>query len=199
MAGRLRVMTWCIYLTHPEVAIDPSVPVPEWGLSPLGQERAAKATDLPFAKEIGAVVTSAETKAIETARFFTGKLDIPLHTRQDLHENDRSATGFLPPDEFEQVANRFFAEPQTSVRGWERAEDAQNRIVGGIRDVLSGVARNIPVLFTGHGAAGTLLMCHLMGRPISRAYDQKRGGCWYRFEKDWLSTQTGSDLSWIEV
>ncbi len=192
-------MTWCIYLTHPEVAIDPAVPVPEWGLSPLGQERAAKAKDLPFAQEIGAVVTSAEKKAIETARFFTGKLELPLHTREDLHENDRSATGFLPPDEFEQVANRFFAQPRVSVRGWERAEDAQNRIVGGIRDVLSGMDRNTPVLFTGHGAAGTLLMCHLMGLPISRTHDQKRGGCWYRFEKDWLTTQTGSNLSWIEV
>jgi hypothetical protein len=46
-----------------------------------------------------------------------------------MHENDRSATGFLPPDEFETVANRLFAEPLVSIRGWERAIDAQLRIV----------------------------------------------------------------------
>lgn len=28
-----------------------------------------------------------------------------------MHENDRSATGFLPPPEFEAVANQFFANP----------------------------------------------------------------------------------------
>ncbi|MCS3495855.1 hypothetical protein M2189_005186 [Bradyrhizobium japonicum] len=27
------------YLTHPQVQIDPTVPVPQWGLSPLGRTR----------------------------------------------------------------------------------------------------------------------------------------------------------------
>lgn len=192
-------MTWCIYLTHPEVEIDPAVPVPQWGLSSIGRARAAKAADLPFVNEIGAVVASGETKAIETARFFTGKLGLVLRTREDLHENDRSATGFLPPDEFERVANSFFAEPNISIRGWERAVDAQHRVVEGVRDVLSSLEYSLPVLFAGHGAAGTLLMCHLMGCPISRTHDQKRGGCWYRFEKDWLTTQSARNLGWIEV
>lgn len=192
-------MTWCIYLTHPEVAIDPKVPVPKWGLSDIGRKRAQQATGLAFASEIGAVVSSGETKAIETAQCFAARYDLPPLVREDLHENDRSATGFLPPAEFEAVADRFFADPATSIRGWERAADAQARIVGGVKDVLTGIAPETPVLFAGHGAAGTLLMCHLMGTPISRSHDQKRGGSWYRFEKDWLQTQAARDLGWIEV
>ena len=27
------------YLTHPQVQIDPDVPVPQWGLSPVGRAR----------------------------------------------------------------------------------------------------------------------------------------------------------------
>lgn len=192
-------MTWCIYLTHPEVAIDPAIPVPEWGLSEIGRERAQKAAGLAFASGIGAVVSSGENKAIETAAFFAAHRNITPLVREDLHENDRSATGFLPPAEFEAVADQFFAEPTISVRGWERAVDAQARIVDGVRDVLSGIAHEMPVLFAGHGAAGTLLMCHLMGSAISRSHDQKRGGSWYRFEKDWLTTQAADDLGWIEV
>ncbi|WP_299476552.1 histidine phosphatase family protein [uncultured Roseibium sp.] len=192
-------MTWCIYLTHPEVEVDPNIPVPQWGLSTVGHARAEQATALPFTKEIGAIVSSGETKAIETARYFADKLSLEPRIREDLHENDRSATGFLPPDEFEQTADRFFADPKTSVRGWERAIDAQHRIVGGIQAVLSGIDPDLPVLFTGHGAAGTLLMCHLMGVSISRSHDQTRGGSWYRFEKDWLTTGAGQDLRWIEV
>lgn len=192
-------MTWCIYLTHPEVAIDPQVPVPEWGLSEIGRERALLAADLPFASEIGAIVSSGETKAIETANFFAARHDVTPLVRADLHENDRSATGFLPPAEFEVVADQFFADPKVSVRGWERAADAQARIVNGVKDVLTGIATETPVLFAGHGAAGTLLMCHLMGTSISRSHDQKRGGSWYRFEKDWLAAQSARDLGWIEV
>jgi broad specificity phosphatase PhoE len=69
-----------------------------------------------------------------------------------MHENDRSATGFLPPDEFETVANRFFAHPLVSIQGWERAIDAQLRIVREVEHVL---ARNRAgdVLFVGHGCA----------------------------------------------
>lgn len=83
--------------------------------------------------------------------------------------------------------------------GWERAVDAQDRIVAGVRAVLDQTEATCPVLFTGHGAVGTLLMCFLLNVPISRHHDQKRGGCWYRFEKDRLQTRSGDALRWTEV
>ena len=52
-----------------------------------------------------------------------------------MHENDRSATGFLEPSEFERVADEFFARPTVSIGGWERAIDAQKRIVGEVEAV----------------------------------------------------------------
>lgn len=35
----------------------------------------------------------------------------------DLGENDRSATGYLAKEEFEETSDAFFAHPQESVRG----------------------------------------------------------------------------------
>ena len=93
-----------------------------------------------------------------------------------MHENDRSATGYLKPDAFERMADAFFARPMENVSGWERAVDAQARIVGAVEAVLAGALPAGDVLFVGHGAVGTLLMCHLMGAPISRAHDQPAGG-----------------------
>lgn len=159
-------MPWCVYLTHPDVNVDPTVPVREWSLSPLGRDRAAKAAELAFAREIGNIVSSTETKAIQTAGSIASEHVVPFYARADLHENGRSATGYLPPEEFEETADRFFANPGVSIRGWERAVDAQRRIVDGVRDALQETDDKTPVLFTGHGAAGTLLMCHLMGLPI---------------------------------
>lgn len=98
-----------------------------------------------------------------------------------MHDNDRSSTGFLPPKEFEALAYQFFADTETSVRGWETAEAAQSRIIAEIRTCLE-LYKDGDVLFVGHGAVGTLLFCHLSGLPIDRGFDQgPGGGCYFEF------------------
>lgn len=163
------------YLTHPQVQIDPDVPVPQWGLSAIGRARTEALANANWLANTAQIVSSAERKAIETAEIIAAKLGIMIEIREAMHENDRSATGFLKPAEFEQVADQFFAEPHLSVRGWERAIDAQARIV---REAEAVLGRNRPgdVLFVGHGAVGTLLFCHVAGHPIDRVYDQPAGG-----------------------
>jgi broad specificity phosphatase PhoE len=163
------------YLTHPQVQIDPAVPVPQWGLSPVGRVRTETAASANWLANTTQIVSSGERKAIETAEIIAFRLGLMIEIREAMHENDRSATGFLKPVEFEAVADQFFAEPHLSVRGWERAVDAQARIV---REAEAVLARNRPgdVLFVGHGAVGTLLFCHTAGHPIDRAYDQPAGG-----------------------
>ncbi|WP_404553653.1 histidine phosphatase family protein [Bradyrhizobium niftali] len=163
------------YLTHPQVQIDPDVPVPQWGLSPVGRARTEAVPHAGWLARTTQVISSGERKAIETAEIIAGPLGIMIDVREAMHENDRSATGFLKPAEFEAVADQFFAQPHLSVRGWERAVDAQARIV---REAEAVLARKRPgdVLFVGHGAVGTLLFCHIAGHPIDRAYDQPAGG-----------------------
>lgn len=174
-------MTPFLYLSHPQVQVDPAVPVPDWGLSAQGRARAEAFAREPALMAYGRLVSSAETKARETALILANVLGLPVEVRADLHENDRSATGYLREAEFQEVANAFFARPLESVRGWERAVDAQERIVAGVMLAMSE-APQTPTLFIGHGGVGTLLLCHLAGTPISRAYDQPPvgGGCWFR-------------------
>src|SRR3979409_1995875 len=166
------------YLTHPQVKIDPVIPVPSWGLSEVGRARTEAIASTGRLSDTRQIISSGERKAIETAEIIAAKLNIDVEVREAMHENDRSATGFLMPDEFEAVANQFFAQPHISIRGWERAIDAQLRIVREVEHVL---ARNRPgdVLFVGHGGVGTLLFCHYSGFAIDRAYDQPAGGGHY--------------------
>ena len=98
-------------------------------------------------------------------------------------ENDRSSTGFLKPDEFEAVADEFFANPDRSVRGWERAADAQCRIVKAVNSIAQKAQSMGNIAVVSHGAVGTLLYCYLTGKPISRAWDQppNGGGNFYTF------------------
>lgn len=170
------------YLTHPQVRIDPHVPVREWGLSPGGRHRTLAAAKNPALRRTTLVVASGETKAIETADLLSAQLELVPVICDAMHENDRSSTGFLPPSEFEAMADAFFANPDQSVSGWERALDAQARIVRETAAVL-GLHRDGEVLLVGHGAVGTLLYCHFADLPISRRYDQGHGGgCFFAIE-----------------
>jgi broad specificity phosphatase PhoE len=128
-----------------------------------------------WVSRIHRIVSSDETKAIETAEILARALDLPVEVREGMHENDRSATGFLPAPDFEATADQFFAEPEHSVRGWERAIDAQRRIVEAIGAALAEKP-NATTAFVGHGGVGTLLYCWLAGEPIDRRYDQGPGG-----------------------
>ena len=92
------------YLTHPQVQIDPDVPVPQWGLSAVGRGRTEALADAAWLSRTTQIVASAERKAIETAEILAKPRGLLIEVREAMHENDRSATGFLPPLEFESRA-----------------------------------------------------------------------------------------------
>ncbi len=164
----------CFYLTHPQVDVRPDIAVPQWSLSDRGRARLAALAAKRWPAQVAHIVSSDETKAIETA-IAVGEITSLAHeVLPGMHENDRSSTGFLQPDRFEAAADWFFAHPDESFQGWERAIDAQARIVAAVRAIAA--ERRGAILFTGHGAVGTLLKCHLKGLPISRNEDQPPGG-----------------------
>lgn len=186
-----------IYLSHPQVAIDPSVPVPDWGLSDAGRARAEALAGAAALAGVTRIVASGEKKAIETAEILAAPLGLTVDIRVRTHENDRSATGFLPPPEFEAAADAFFARPAESFRGWEKAIEAQARIVGETRGVIGERFDVAPhhgdVLMVGHGGVGTLLYCYFAHLTISREHDQPPtgGGCFWRMPLDSLKPERG--------
>lgn len=134
-------------------------------------------------KEVTSIYCSTEQKAIDGARILAEHLSLPFTPIAELGENDRSATGFLPPQEFERVADEFFAHPDVSVRGWERAVDAQSRVVRAVEQVVTGDRASGSIAIVSHGAVGTLLYCQLAGQQIERRWDQppNGGGNYFRF------------------
>lgn len=165
-----------VFVTHPEVQVEPAVPVPRWVLSDLGVSRIATMLRAGWVERIGTVASSTEHKAWQSAAPLADRLARPLWLLSELGENDRSSTGYLPPDEFQDVADGFFAWPDQEIRGWERARDAQARIVRAIECVLACASDRGDVAIVSHGGVGALLLCHLLAAPIDRAYDQPGGG-----------------------
>ena len=170
----------CFFVTHPEVVIDPAVPVEEWRLSDLGRRRASRIPVL-LVSPVTRVVSSAKRKATETAAILADALDLTASVDPALGEMDRSATGYLPPEEFEPTVDDFFAHPTLSVRGWERAADAQRRIEGAVR-AHRDAGHDDGVAFVAHGGVGALLLASLTSAPISRSLDQPGLGSCFSFD-----------------
>lgn len=177
-------MTTVHFITHPDVVIDPAVPVPRWPLSARGLARMQAALAQPWVAAIGAIHCSDEQKAIDAAAILATHRGLGFAQHAGLGENDRSATGYLPRTEFEATADAFFARPTESVRGWERAVDAQARIVAAVDQVLALPRGEGDVAIVAHGAVGALLLCALQHQPISRTHDQPPGSGGYRFAFD---------------
>ena len=182
-------MSRVLFITHPEVTIDPAVPVPDWPLSEKGTARMTAFADGPAVTGVTAVWSSAEQKACDGAAILGRALELTPQVEPALHENDRSATGFLPPAEFWPLVERFFAAPEESVEGWERAADAQARVL----DAIERVCRNHEntdestgdIALVAHGGVGALTLAALSGAAISRNYDQpgEGGGNYFVFAR----------------
>lgn len=171
------------YLAHPQVDIDPNKAVPQWSLNEIGRARvAALAKQLGVLHSTTQVISSDENKALESAIPIANALGVTVEVCPKVHENDRSSTGFLMPSEFEHVADLFFSDPTESVKGWEKAIEAQRRIMLEVEECLAGHVTG-DVLIVGHGGVGTLLFCGLRALRIDRKYDQGpgEGGFWFEF------------------
>lgn len=137
-----------------------------------------------WVNDIVHIASSTERKAAEAAAIPGAHLGLRPATHPGLGENDRSSTGYLPKSDFEAMGDAFFAHPEQSVAGRERAVDAQLRIVGAVRDVLQAAPAG-DVAVVARGGVGALLLCRLSRSPISRAADRPASAamCWPSTER----------------
>ncbi len=171
------------YITHPEVIVDAAVAVDQWVLSERGRARLDRLLEARWVEAVGRIVSSAETKARQTASVLADRRGLSIEVRARTGEIDRSATGFLPPAEHEACADACFARPAVSARGWERAIDAQRRIAAALEDLFVDDQAS-DVIVVGHGGVGTLWFCHLEGIPIERRWDQPHQGHYFSVDVD---------------
>ncbi len=167
------------YISHPQVVVDPTVPVSRWGLSEEGKQRVQQLCQQPWMSDVRRVVSSAETKALEVAAAVAQTLGLTVEVRPKTGETDRSSTGYVPHDRHEQLADEFFALPHVSVQGWERAVDVQARMINALADLLTSTHG---VVVVGHGAAGTLWYCAVAGLDIDRSHDQRSTGNYFAID-----------------
>lgn len=163
------------YLSHPQVRIDPDIPVPDWSLSRQGRARILALHGARWLAGTTRIVSSAERKARETADLIGAMLGIDPQADAALNEIDRSSTGYIPHDRHEILADAFFAQPEASAEGWETATSVQQRGMQGLRRHVAAQGAG-DLLIVGHGGIGTLIWCALSGTDPRGRPDQPAGG-----------------------
>ena len=111
-------MSSIIFITHPEVAIDPAQPIPEWPLSEIGRGRMIRFCEILADRPVMAPVFEPRTQGDGRGLDRADAFGLPFRTEANLGENDRELTGYIAPPEFWDVVAEFFAHPTRSVRGW---------------------------------------------------------------------------------
>lgn len=163
------------YATYPQVEMDPAVLVPDWSLSTVGRDRVTA---------LAAAEWLSDHIADHCHRRNAKPSKRPRSQPQPWVSASRSATPCTKTigrrrsschlRKFDVVFDAF-RNPKISMRGWEPAVYAQAQIVREMEAVLDRAPQG-QVLVVGHGAVGTLLLCHYRKIPISRAHDQPVGG-----------------------
>jgi broad specificity phosphatase PhoE len=154
-----------VFITHPEVVIDPAVPVPRWPLSPVGRARMEAFAAALAGRKVAEVWSSDEQKAVDGAAILAERLGAPHRIQPALGENGRESTGYIAPPEFWEVVDQFFAR--------------QARIIGAVTQVDRAAERGV-VLIVSHGGVGALLTAHLQNVAIGQEDrpPNPSGGCY---------------------
>ena len=179
------VLNEILFITHPEVVIDPAVPVPDWPLSDVGRARMdAFAVDVSD-RLIAAVYCSDERKSRDGGEILAHRFGLEAQVRAGLAEHDRASTGYIAPPEFWQVVSEFFDRPDESIRGWTPARQAQAKILGAVEALKAEVKTPGTILIVSHGGVGRLLRAHVEGVEIGKEDRPSHpcGGCYFPLDR----------------
>lgn len=158
---------------------------------PLGDEGERQCHRLHQALEswpIGSAYCSDLMRCRRTAEIAVAGRDVPIITRSDLREGSmgeweghlRSEIATAFPEEC--AARRQDLENHR-VKGGESFKGCSERVVRALQDIVATSDDN--VLIAGHGSANRLLLCHLLGMPITNMFRLGQDhGCMNVVQKD---------------
>ena len=169
-------MTKLIYVTHPTFELDKSKLPHEWELSENGLKQAKLLVEMPFWKEVNVIYSSIEPKATQVAKIASEKYNIPWFKEKDLGEANRTATPFLPMEEYMDAVQQAYNNPDSNINGWESHHQMMKRNA----IILEKIKKNNPdktIVIVGHGGAGTTVKCTIKSIEPNFTEDPKQTGC----------------------
>jgi len=155
-------MNYLLLIRHSIPDIRANIPADRWGLSLTGRacsETLARRLEV-YSPQV--MITSMESKSIETGEIIAGHFGIESVTAQGLHEHVRDNVGYLELLDFEKRLAAFFSQPEKLMLGRETANQALGRFSTALEKALTRFpSGNIAVVT--HGTVLTLWVTRITG------------------------------------
>lgn len=135
-----------VLVRHAQPRVDPDLPASQWTLSPAGVRAAERVASQLDVRSTG-VISSDETKAVQTAQPISRSLNVAVETDRRLREASRPWT----PVGYGQLARRWLT--GVEVEGWESRRRVIERMEASVTDAAA--AGGSIVVLVGHGLALT--------------------------------------------
>lgn len=126
-----------ILIKHAAPQVVPTEPPEKWHLSDRGRGSCALLAEKLAAHHPQIILSSLEAKAIETAQLVAAHLKVPVHTRPNLHEHDRSNVPHMRSGEFISMIELLFRKPDERVLGKETATQALERFSVAVDKIIA--------------------------------------------------------------
>src|SRR5215831_6747377 len=127
----------------------------EWALSDEGRRACEEFAGRLASYRVTALLSSAETKARETAAILAARLGLTPGVDADLNEHRRDNVPYLGRRDFAAAIRKLYAQPDTLVFGQETATQAYTRFAEAVRRALVAHPTGDVALVT-HGTVMTL-------------------------------------------
>ena len=152
-----------ILVRHGRPVIDPDTPPSTWRLCPEGRDGCEKLAERIVDLKPGAIVSSPEPKALETAQILAGRMGLEVVVDAGLHEHKRQHMSFGTEEEFRERIAKVFSEPKARAPGGESAHEAYERLAAALAQ-----HEGRPLVAVTHG---TVLSSYLAERLGLDAHD----------------------------
>jgi broad specificity phosphatase PhoE len=144
-----------LLIRHGPPLILQDAPARAWPLSDEGRRACEEFAGRLEEYQVSAIISSAETKARETAAILAARLGLAPGVDADLNEHRRENVPYLGRPVFEAAIRRLFAEPDALVFGQETATQAYTRFAGAVERAQAAHPTGDVALVT-HGTVMTL-------------------------------------------
>jgi broad specificity phosphatase PhoE len=152
-----------ILLKHSMPDLIGNTPPQEWKLGVEGQRSAMEFADRLRKKEIRHILSSSETKALETAKIIGRAFGIEPKVIPGIHEIDIKPRPILSREEHINANSLIFEMPDRAVLGNESASNARQRFETALQDGLGKVPLDEDVLVVSHGTVISLFVASKNG------------------------------------
>jgi broad specificity phosphatase PhoE len=144
-------------IRHGPVLVDLRRPPSQWELEPGACEAVAKLALEARGGGLRRIVSSEETKAVQTARTLAAVLGVPVEIRPGLEEHHRLREQHIPSDDdFRKAMAGLFSRPSQVVLGTESAAAALERFHRAVHGVMAETVDD--ELVVSHGTVISLLV-----------------------------------------